>query len=74
MVSKLEPYKMSHENLNHEKVDDNIEMEFNEFVGYGCSATLNGEFYYVGGGNTNKQVSLFFNDYVYLRTAVYSSL
>ena len=33
-------------------------MEFNEFVGYGCATTLNGEFYYVGGGNTNKQVSV----------------
>jgi len=43
------------------EVDDTIEIDFNEFVGYGCSTTLNGEFYYVGGGNTNKQVSIVMN-------------
>ena len=39
------------------EVDNDIEFDYNEFVGYGCSTTLNGEFYYVGGGNDNKQVS-----------------
>ena len=53
---------------NHKTVDDTIEIEFNEFVGYGCSTTLNGEFYYVGGGNTNKQVNILMIEKTFILT------
>ena len=55
-------------NFEQQKVDDRIEIEFNEFVGYGCSATLNGELYYVGGGNTNKQVNIRMIDKIFTLT------
>ena len=44
------------------EVDDDIEFEFvgNAFVRGGCSATLNGQFFYFGGSTSNHMTKVSF--------------